>query len=463
MDNIPPGPWGSFVAKADIFMTKTEEHALQGINPGGYYQAIWCRDASYILRDWTLSGNTEAALQQLYLIWSHQIEPGREKLVYGRGSPEMKFLSEEAKEDKQKEFEGALPTTIYQAGFSEVYGQNPDIDSTALMLSTTAWILNKSLKRKLPSGRRLSEVSTMASEHSSDYVSGLLLKLGITDPARAIDFLIPRMLRAVDYLAKRDIDNDGLLEQNHNEDWMDTVLRAGKIVYSQACWILALKNLLNLLLAVDKQKESDRINRMAYSAVQAVEKKLWSEEDGAYIDIQETHHIGGPYRTLTQDVSLYLVAISENSARDSLTNGEQNFSGAEKTGDENLQRANRALDAIRSRVWKEKWPLVTEVELKSTGPWYLKPYQYHNHTFWPWTTGIEMLARSRFDRVEECNLLLSTLTSESNLHMRTFYEWINPITDQGKGAFPFRTGISAVRISVVDILSNIRRRLSAKA
>ena len=462
MGNIPPGPWGSFVAKADIFMTKTEEHALQGVNPGGYYQAIWCRDASYILRDWTLSGNMAAALQQLYLIWSHQIEPGREKLVYGRGSPEMKFLCEEAKEDKQKEFSGALPTTIYQAGFSEIYGQNPDIDSTALMISATAWILNKSLKHNSLSGGS-SMVSTTASEHSADYVSGLLLKLGITDPTKAIDFLIPRMLRAVDHLASRDIDNDGLLEQNHNEDWMDTVLRAGKIVYSQACWILALKNLSNLLLAVDKQKESDRISRMAHSAVQAVEQKLWSEEDGAYIDVQETHHIGGPYRTLTQDVSLYLVAISENSARDNLTNiREQDVSGA-KTGDENLHKANRTLDAIRSRVWKEKWPLVTEVELKSTGPWRLQPYQYHNHTFWPWTTGIEMLARSRFDRVEECNLLLSTLTSESNLHMHTFYEWINPITDEGNGAFPFRTGISAVRISVIDILSNIKRRLSAKA
>jgi hypothetical protein len=152
--NIPPGSWGSFIAKADVFIVKTEEHALQGINPGGYYQAIWCRDASYILKDWGLSGNMTAALQQLYLIWSHQIEPGREKLVYGRGSPEMKFLSEEAKEDKQKEFAGALPTTIYQAGFSEVYGQNPDIDSTALMISTTAWILNKSLKRNSVSGNR---------------------------------------------------------------------------------------------------------------------------------------------------------------------------------------------------------------------------------------------------------------------------------------------------------------------
>jgi hypothetical protein len=43
----------------------------------------------------------------------------------------MKFLSEVAKENKQKEFQGALPTTIYQIGFSEVYGQNPDIDSTS--------------------------------------------------------------------------------------------------------------------------------------------------------------------------------------------------------------------------------------------------------------------------------------------------------------------------------------------
>jgi glycogen debranching enzyme len=455
--NIPPGPWGSFVAKADTFMVKTEEHALQGANPGGYYQAIWCRDASYILLDWTLSGNITTALQQLYLIWSHQIQPGKEKLVYGRGSPEMKFMSEEAKEDKQKEFAGALPTTIYQVGFSEMYGQNPDIDSTALMISTTAWILNKSLKRNSLSAGS-STVSTTASEHSADHVSGLLLKLGITDPTKAIDFLIPRMLRAVDYLAKRDIDNDGLLEQSHNEDWMDTVLRAGKIVYSQACWILALKNLSSLLVTTDKQNESDRIRKMTGKAIRAVEQILWSEEDGAYIDIQETHHIGGPYRTLTQDVSLYLVAISENSPRENLKNKREQGLLREENGDQNLRRANRTLDVIKDRVWKEKWPLVTEIELKSTGPWVLKPYQYHNHTFWPWTTGIEMLARSRFDRVEECNLLLSKLTSEGNLHTHTFYEWINPITDEGNGAFPFRTGISAVRVAIVDIFNNIRKK-----
>jgi hypothetical protein len=120
------------------------------------------------------------------------------------------------------------------------------------------------------------------------------------------------------------------------------------------------------------------------------------------------------------------------------------------------KRAISTLDAIRNRAWKEKWPLVTETALKRTGPWILKPYQYHNHTFWPWTTGIEMLARSRFNRIEECDILLSKLASEDHPHIHAFYEWINPITDKGDGAYPFRTGISTIRIAIADILQKIK-------
>ena len=455
--------WISFVDKANRFVQKTQEHVLQGLNPGGIYQAIWCRDAAYILRDWFLSGNVGGVMQQIYQIWSHQIEPNREKLVYGRGSPEMKFLSEVAKEDKQKVFKGALPTTIYQAGFSEVYGQNPDIDSTALMISTSAWVLARCLKNR----QSLSETSSasyggtaIASEHSSDYISALLSKLGITDPLKVVEYVAPCMLKAVEYLSSRDIDNDGLLEQNHNEDWMDTVLRAGKIVYSQACWILALRNLASLLSQLGRDDDSDRVSRLAEKAIKAVDQNLWSEEDGCYLDIQETHHIGGPYRTLTQDVSLYLVAITENPMNDRKATRKYNSIGGEATKnilDQSLyNRSLRTLDAIKSRVWKEKWPLVTEAELKATGPWILKPYHYHNQTFWPWTTGIEMLARSRFDRVEESDTLFSKLASEGHPHMHTYYEWINPITDEGSGAYPFRTGISAVRVSIADIIEKIK-------
>jgi glycogen debranching enzyme len=459
--------WMSFVDKAHKFLQKTQEHVLQGINPGGIYQAIWCRDAAYILRDWFLAGNIDGTMQQIYQIWSHQIEPNREKLVYGRGSPEMRFLSEVTKVDKQKEFEGALPTTIYQAGFSEVYGQNPDIDSTALMISTSSWILARSLKDRkslseTSSAAAASDDTIIASEHSSDYISALLSKLGITDPLKVIEFVVPRMLKGIEYLSSRDVDNDDLLEQNHNEDWMDTILRAGKIVYSQACWILALTNLATLLSKLGRNNESEKIIRMTDKAIKAVDQKLWSEEDGCYLDIQETHHIGGPYRTLTQDVSLYLVAVTEDTIRDSLKATEKNNEEAKILLDQSLRdRSLRTLNAIKSRVWKEKWPLVTEVELKATGPWVLKPYQYHNQTFWPWTTGIEMLARSRFDRVEESDTLFSKLASEGHPHIHTFYEWINPVTDNPDGAFPFRTGISGVRIAIVDILQKIKKESSA--
>ena len=216
-----------------------------------------------------------------------------------------------------------------------------------------------------------------------------------------------------------------------------------------------------MLATGDKQDKSNKLKRLTEKAVQAVERKLWSEKNGAYIDIQEACQTKDQYRCLTQDVSLYLVAMSENANGQNLTNKREPIASRGKNTHLNAQRANRTLDALKNRLWKKKWPLVTELDLKHTGPWLLKPYQYHNRTFWPWITGIEMLARIRLNRAEECNILLSKLTTETNLYMHTFYEWVNPITDEGKGAFPFRTGISAVRISIVDIFNNIKNRLSA--
>lgn len=259
-------------------------------------------------------------MQQIYHTWSHQIIPGgAEKLVYGRGSPEIKFEAKEWSTSTRSKFEGALPTTTYQAGFSEIYGQNPDIDSTSLMISTTSWILPRLLnykedKRQKPQEDHLYEgfsilppSSIIASEHAPNDVSTYLLsKADITDPFKVAEFAVPRMLKGIGYLKRRDVDNDGLLEQNYNEDWMDTALRTGKIVYSQACWI---------------------------------------------------------------------------------------------------------------------------------------------HAFWPWTTGIEMLARSRFNKLQECDILLSGLSSDDgDPHPQTFYEWINPITGEGAGAYPFRTGIFTIHL-----------------
>jgi hypothetical protein len=438
---------------------------MQGVNPGGYYQAIWCRNASYILRDWFLSGNIDGTLMNIAQIWSHQIMPGREKMLYGRGSPQMNFSAEVADEDKEREFEGALPTTIYQIGFSESYGQSPDIDSTALMVSTTSWILgNWSLRHRdtAPSKSNSMDQKVVASQNSSDFVSGLLAKIGVTDPAKVTAFAIPRMLKAIDYLARRDTDGDGLLEQGENEDWMDTALRAGRIVYSQACWILALNDLSVLLSNVGQNNEADRMRQMRDHAIESVEQKLWSQKQGCYVNLQTTHNDGdNQIDSLTEDSAFYLVAVTadtdQNSLRvmqrEALANQE-----APRALDNRLHhRASSALEAIKSRMWMNNWPLVTEGFLKETGPWTLKPYEYHNQTCWPWIASVEMLARARFDRIEECDRMLSAFTSqEGSPNVHAFYEWIDPNTSQGHGAFPFRTGISTIRVVIAGVLLKIR-------
>lgn len=41
-------------------------------------------------------------------------------------------------------------------------------------------------------------------------------------------FVIPKMNKVINYLISRDMDSDDLLEQDHNEDWMDSVVRTKK-------------------------------------------------------------------------------------------------------------------------------------------------------------------------------------------------------------------------------------------
>jgi hypothetical protein len=141
-----------FRAKAENFIHYTNKFYSTDkklkLNPGGIYTGIWCRDSSYVLRDWFISGRMYEALEQLYTIWSYQIGPeSEEKVVYGRGSPERNFRPVIANPKTMKKFDGALPTSIFKGNnVAEVFGKNPDIDSTALMIYATSWILLELLK-----------------------------------------------------------------------------------------------------------------------------------------------------------------------------------------------------------------------------------------------------------------------------------------------------------------------------
>ena len=419
------------------------------MEPGDYYKAVWCRDAAYILKDQFLSGHYGAVLYQIKDIWNKQIGNDSNKLIYGRGSPKTNFTPINAGADITKNFYGALPTTIYD-NFSEVYALNPDIDSTALMIYTSSWILTNMIKESIDKGKKdTAEINEM------------------------IEYFIPFFFRGIDYLRSRDEDRDGLLEQDYNEDWMDTVLREGKVVYSQACWLLGLTSFANLLFIHEKEDEAQRLQHIASRLIDSIENKMWSEKSACYMDIKSTK-TGRDDSTdiLCQDIVFYVLAMTEllpqivpNNSNDiqfdSSPKHEKNVFLIDNNKAQKIrERMILALGSLKNRTWVKDFPLVTEKPLQKTGPWILQSNQYHNYTHWPWITAIELLTRFRFGQTNECNILLSNLfnhngRNDKSNHDNIFYEWLNPQTLAGGGAYPFRTGISAYRLASFEIMSKV--------
>jgi glycogen debranching enzyme len=264
-----------------------------------------------------------------------------------------------------------------------------------------------------------------------------------------------------------------LLEQEYNEDWMDTVLRDGKVVYSQGCWLLGLSGFANLLNLVDKKEDARRIQSIAARLINSIESKMWSEKSKCYVNIDSGKTTrNGSSEILYQDIIFYVFAMTEQLIDTSLVTNNNNNNNLQKISPEAekkeslnqryyyekiQKRMMLALESLRKRIWVKDIPLVTEKPLQKTGPWILQSNEYHNYTYWPWITAIELLTRFRFGQVSECTILLSNLLyshpNNNANHDRIFYEWLDPRTLKGGGAYPFRTGISAFRLASFEILS----------
>jgi hypothetical protein len=64
---------------------------------------------------------------------------------------------------------------------------------------------------------------------------------------------------------------------------MDRAVRVGKVVYSQACWLLDLNDLSSLLTELGMYKYAAKLRQMTDEAIHGVEQKLWSEQMAAIL------------------------------------------------------------------------------------------------------------------------------------------------------------------------------------
>ena len=203
------------------------------------------------------------------------MKPGM-RVVHGRGSPEEDYRLRAADHDYLETFEGFLPTSI-QYNYCEVFARQPDIDSTALMISCTCRFLNR-----------------------EDVSTGLM------------EQFLPRIRTAISSLGKKDLDDDSLLEQGPNEDWMDNMLRSGKVVYSQAAWAHALVSWSTVLNKAKKYSEADNIANKYREVIKRV-------EDDTSQSIIIKHDIG-------KNWSIYLEMLIDSALEDTFGKRPESFS-----------------------------------------------------------------------------------------------------------------------------------------
>jgi glycogen debranching enzyme len=237
--------------------------------------------------------------------------------------------------------------------------------------------------------------------------------------------LIPCLRDAIAYLEKRDIDGDSLLEQGPNEDWMDSMLRSGKIVYSQAAYLQSLQGWCLVLHKIGHAEEAERANQIARKVIRQVDHKLWRSDLSSYADmlVQDDYEAHNQSPFLTQDVSFFLMLENVREICDTT-------------------KANSSLDSLKKKLWTDLGPMCIQPPSKKTGPIKLGPNKYQNGGFWPWITSLEITARISYGRLDEGKLLLEKTLPYSAL------EWIDPYNTLSSGSYPFRTSIAAVRTAL---------------
>ena len=159
------------------------------------------------------------------------------KVFFGKYTPITGYNYVEAKKEYLLANVGAFPTRISR-GKVYVDALYPDIDSTAyslIILSEAYKILKDRLKESL----------------------------------------IKTLEKGVDYLLRRDINKDGLLEQALNEDWAIGACREGSITYSNIIFYLAIEYLYDIFLSVGNKEYIDKLEKKLTEASDAILDKLW--------------------------------------------------------------------------------------------------------------------------------------------------------------------------------------------
>lgn len=362
--------------------------------PGPTYLGMWARDTGVAALGLNRLGKSDLAGELLARYWRYQItedsDPARFIFRNKRCADWTDADSFQPTRPQLLAEAGAFPTSVYiqtpnfPAGTREIYGIRADLDGSA-------WL-----------------IIALHDYYCYSRDDALLHRLA------------PQVVHAVAYLRSRDVDGDHLLEQQPNEDWADTLLRHGKVSYSQAVWYKCLEAAEHVFALVgDRQRAADC--RRERAAVQRAINQILFTELGYYAD-----YLGENGYALRRSLDTALLVAfgiaAEEQARSTLA----------------------ILDGLEGPYGPA---VVTPGYLPAdTGPSKYPPGQYQNEGVWPWIAGYLSLAWARVGERERAARIIDRILGPNPY---TIHEWVDNVT--GERHHPdFATGAGALAWAITE-------------
>jgi hypothetical protein len=213
------------------------------------------------------------------------------------------------------------------------------------------------------------------------FVTQLYDYLAWTKDFSVLDEAWPKAQKALAYLASTDTGGSGLMEKPEADtgDWADEVFRSYHVTYDEALYYRALVCAARIALAAGNSELSQQYQARAARAKAAINKELWLEDAGHYVDYRRKD--GSAENHLTSDsLVTVLFGIPSESQTEKLL-------GAAK-------------DELETRYVDKRlgdWGILAcnplygrKAEIRRSS---FLPYSYHNAGEWPYLDGVNALVR----------------------------------------------------------------------
>lgn len=225
------------------------------------------------------------------------------------------------------------------------------------------------------------------------------------------------ILTAAKWTLEQDIDNDSLIEEGHGENWSETILKRGNVLFTNLCHYKGLESMARIAGLAGQDHDTNLFTKLAKTTKKAIQKRFWTGHYYAdWHDGKELHD----YLATDGNVLASLWGIADRNQARSIHN----------------EISKRRLDEVPLKTNDPRYPShCIDLISRTVG---IK--DYHNGLCWTWlgcidavarhNAGLKKEAKSELERIAELivrdNTVHEIYTPEGKPYKQMFYTSEHP-------------------------------------